>query len=149
MTNAALKTVALVAILGVPALLTLAWVYGVLSPRAWADGLITWFVVVFLLTVLVKQMVKKIPPSRQEPAAEFDDNARRRVLRRIWAKKAWIGILAILLPIGIANGIAQRAWLPTLVGVGMSLLWMYVEAKDIRRLRKRLSSTGSSGTSAK
>ena len=45
--------------------------------------------------------------------------------------KLWIGILAILLPIGIVNGIVQRALLPTSVGVAINLSMMYLASKGI------------------
>jgi hypothetical protein len=45
----------------------------------------------------------------------------------------WIGVLAVCLPIGIVNGVAHRAWLPTLIGVGMNLLLMYAAMLEIRR----------------
>jgi hypothetical protein len=79
------------------------------------------------------------PRSSAEPAIALDDDTRRRILRGIWVRKVWIGVLALLLPLGIANGVAQRAWLPTLVGVGVNLLWMYGSALAIRRLRERIN----------
>jgi hypothetical protein len=79
------------------------------------------------------------PNSSAEPAIALDDHTRRRILREIWMLKVWIGVLALLLPLGIANGVAHRAWSPTLVGVGVNLLWMYGSALAIRRLRERLN----------
>jgi hypothetical protein len=81
------------------------------------------------------------PRSSAESAIALDDDTRRRILRGIWIRKVWIGVLALLLPFGIANGVAQRAWFPTLAGVGMDLLWMYVTAHEIRRLRERINLT--------
>jgi hypothetical protein len=79
------------------------------------------------------------PKSSAEPAIALDDDTRRRVLRGIWMRKVWIGVLALLLPLGIANGVVHRAWLPTLVGVGVNLLWIYVSAQEIRRLQERIN----------
>ena len=79
------------------------------------------------------------PRSSAGPEIALTDDTRRRILRAIWMRKVWIGVLALLLPFGIANGVAQRAWLPTLVGVGMNLLLMFVSARQIRRLRERIN----------
>jgi hypothetical protein len=65
-----------------------------------------------------------------------DDTTRGWLERWIWLLKAWIGILVISLPFGIANGIAHHALLPTSVGVGINLLMMYVATKEIRRMQK-------------
>ena len=136
-----LKTVALLVILGVPALLCLGLADNRLSPRAWAIGLLAWFVALLSWMIVVKLAAKKTPASSPESAIVLDDYIRRRILRRIWIQKTWIGILAILLPIGIVDGITHRAWLPTSGGVGISLLWMCLAAQDIRQSRKRLTST--------
>jgi hypothetical protein len=67
------------------------------------------------------------------PTMEIDDGARRRILRGIWICKFSIGVLLVVLPFGVANGVTHRAWLPTLVGAGMNLLLVYVLAQRIRR----------------
>jgi hypothetical protein len=136
-----LKTVALVVIFGVPAILCLGLAYGSLSPREWAIGFIAWFATLLLWAIIGKLVAKKTLASSAEPAIALDDDAHKRILREIWLCKAWIGILAVLLPVGIANGVVHRAWLPTVTGVGMSLLWMYVTAQAIRRRRGQLNLT--------
>jgi hypothetical protein len=137
--NIFLKMVALLVILGIPSLLFLGLVYNALSPREWSIGLLAWFATIALWATLKKRAEKKALVSSAEPAIALDDDARRRILRQIWMSKAWIGVLALLLPVGIANGVAHRAWLPTFVGVGMNLLWMSVAAQEIKRRRKRLN----------
>jgi hypothetical protein len=139
--NVFLKTVALVVILGVPALLCLGLAYDTLSPREWAIGLLTWFATLLLWTIVRKLAAKKTLASSAEPVIPLDDDTRRRILREIWVRKAWIGILAVLLPVGIANGVAHRAWLPTLGGVAISLSLMYVAAHEIRQRRQRINLT--------
>jgi hypothetical protein len=81
------------------------------------------------------------PSPSAEPTIALDDDTRRRFVRGIWIRKVWIGVLAVLLPLGIANGVTQHAYFPTLVGVGMNLLWMYLTAKQINRLRERINLT--------
>src|ERR1700722_4269122 len=134
------KSVALIAIVGTMALLFLGVVYGVLSPREWAFGMLAWFAAILLLAIVRKRMARKNLSPSAEPAIVLDDRARRRILGGIWRKKVWIGLLAVSLPIGIANGVAHRAWLPTLVGVGMNLLLMYAAMLEIRRRRTLLDS---------
>src|ERR1700746_3512566 len=136
-----LKTIALVVIFGVPALLCLGLAYDTLSPREWAIGLLTGFAALLLWTVVGKLATKKTLASSAEPAIAADDDTHRRLLREIWVRKAWIGILALLLPVGIANGVAHRAWLPTLGGVGISLSWMFFAAHEIRGDQERINST--------
>lgn len=139
--NIFLKIVALLVILGVPALLFLALVHNALSPREWSIGLLAWLATITLWATLKKRAEKKALVSSAEPAVALDDDTRRRILRRIWMSKVWIGVLALLLPVGIANGVAHRAWLPVFVGVGMNLLLMYAAAQEIKRRRKRLNLT--------
>jgi membrane associated rhomboid family serine protease len=139
--NIFLKTVALVVILGVPALICLGLAYDTLSPREWAVGILAWVAALLLWTIVRKLAAKKTLASSAELAIALDDDTRRRILREIWLRKAWIGILAALLPFGIANGVGHRAWLPTLAGVGVSLLWVYVTAQEIRRRRERINLT--------
>jgi hypothetical protein len=131
--------VALLVVIGVPVLLCLGLAYGTLSPREWAVGLLGWFAALLLWLTVVKLTAKKALASNSGPATALDERTRKRILRRIWISKVWVGLLAVLLPIGIANGLAHRAWLPTIVGVGISLLWMYVEIQEIRRRRKQFN----------
>jgi len=134
------KSVALIAIVGTMALLFLGVVYGVLSPREWAFGMLAWFAAILLLAIVRKRMARKnLSPSAQ-PAIVLDDRARRRIHRRIWMNKVWIGVLAVCLPVGIVNGVSHRAWLPTLVGIVMNPLLMYVAIREIRRRRTLLDS---------
>lgn len=139
--NTLLKTIALIPILGVPALLFLGLIYHALSPREWSVGLLAWFAALLLLATLKKQAEKNVFASSAEPAIALDGVARRRILRRIWMSKVWIGVLGLLLSVGIANGVAHRAWLPTVVGVGMNLLLMYVATLGIKRRQKHLNLT--------
>jgi hypothetical protein len=139
--SALFRVVAVVAIFGVPALLFVGVVYGFLSPREWGGGMLSWFAALLLATTVGKLTAKKSPASSGVPAVALDDHSRKRILREIWVRKAWIGILAVSLLIGGANGAAHRAWLPTLIGVGMALLWMYVTAREIRRRRERIDLT--------
>ena len=134
------KFVALIAIFGPSALLLLGFVYGILSPREWAFGMLVWFAALLLLAIVRKQMARKTLSSNAEPVVVLDDSARRRILRGIWRNKVWIGVLAVCLPIGIVNGVAHRAWLPTLAGVGINLLLIYVAIREIRRRRTLLDS---------
>ena len=133
--------VALVVILGVPVLLCLGLAYDFLSPREWAIGLLAWFAILLLWTIVRKVAPNKTLGSNAEAAMALDDDSRRRILREIWVRKAWIVILAILLPVGIANGVAHRAWIPTISGVAIASLWIYVSAQQIRQRRERISST--------
>ena len=134
------KSVALTAIFGTVALLLLGFVYGILSPREWAFGMLAWFAALLLLAFVRERMTGNNLLSNAETAIALDDRARRRILRRIWMNKVWIGVLAVCLPIGIVNGVAHRAWLPTLIGVGMNLLLMYAAMLEIRRRRTLLDS---------
>jgi cbb3-type cytochrome oxidase subunit 3 len=133
-----LQKAALVGFFVVPALLTLGPSYDILSGREWAIGLIACFIVLILLTAIMqKRAAKKKVASESE--IPINDATRKRILRRIWISKVWIGLLVVSLPFGIVNGVAHRAWLPTLVGVGISLLLMYIAMQEIRHRRKRLN----------
>lgn len=132
----------LVLAFGVPILLVLGSVHGLLSPREWAFGMIAWVAMLLLLASAQKRAAaKKEPMLGEEQSSAVDDNARKRVLRDIRKWKLWIGILMVLLAIGIADGIAHRAWLPTLAGVAISLMLMYVAIRKITQRRKKLDST--------
>jgi len=133
-----LIAVAIAASVGAPTLLFLGLVYNILSPREWAIGLFASWAVVLLWAFVRKMTQKKNLTSSGEPAPALDERARKRIARGIWFKKVWIVLLAVSLPVGIAGGVAQRAWLPTLVGVGINLLWTYVTIVEIRRRRERL-----------
>src|SRR5277367_4633685 len=133
-----LIVVALGVILGVPTLLFLGAVYNVVSPREWGIGLLAWFAILPLGAFVRKMTQKKNLASGGQLPPALDARARKRILRGIWFKKVWIVLLAVSLPVGVAGGVAQRAWLPTLVGVGINLLWMYVTIVEIRRRRERL-----------
>ena|SRR5690348_14420076 len=98
---------------------------------AWFAGILIWAAVGQFLTY-------KSLASPKEPVVPLDDRTRRRILRRVKTYKIWFGVLVVCLPLGIANGVAQRAWLPTIGGVGISLFLMYGTLQMIRGLRKRL-----------
>jgi hypothetical protein len=136
--NIFLKMVTFVIILGVPALLFSAVVYGNLSPREWAICLLAWSVILILWATLKQRAGKKVLVSSAGPASTFDDDTRKRISRGIWMRKVLIGVLALLLVVGITNGVAHHAYFPTLAGGGMNLLWMYVTAQQIKRLRDRI-----------
>jgi len=132
----------LVLAFGVPILLVLGAVHGLLSPREWAFGMIAWVAMLLLLGSAQKRAAaKKEATQGGEQSSAVDDDARKRRIRDIRKWKLWIGTLIVLLAIGIADGVAHRAWLPTLAGVGISLMLMYVATRQIRQLRKKLDST--------
>ena len=122
-----------VCLLGALFLASMAFSRGLLSPRALGIAMVTLLIAFF---VSLGHIRKKLANEIGEPAIAPDDNTRRSILRGILMRKIWIGVLALLLPVGIANGIAHHAWLPTLAGGGMNLLWMYFTAQQIRRLRE-------------
>jgi hypothetical protein len=134
------KTVALTVIFGPLVLLFLGSVYNILSAREWAIGMLVWFAAILLFAIVRKLTARKTLASTVVPTMAIDDGARRRILRGIWINKISIGLLLVVLPFGIANGLAHRAWLPTLAGAGMNLLLMYVLAQQIRRRRMLLDS---------
>jgi hypothetical protein len=127
-----------VAAVGFPFLLALGAVYGLLSSRAWAFGMIAWVAMLLILASARKRAAKKGLVLGYEQRSTVDDVARQRMLRDIRKWKVWIGVLIVLLPIGIADCIAHRAWLPMLAGVGISLTLMYVAICKIRHRRKWL-----------
>jgi hypothetical protein len=127
-----------IAIFGPVALLWLAAVYRILSPREVAVGMIAWFVALFVAAILRKLATSKGGPSGGQSGFTLDERTRKRVLRGIWIEKAWIILLAVSLPAGIAIGVANHAWLPTLGGVGINLFLMYAAIKGIRQRQKRL-----------
>jgi hypothetical protein len=125
---------------GVLFLLNLALRRGILSPREEGIGMLAWAVSLCVLVMFLgKRAAREYRLVHGEYGTTIDDITRKRRLRSIQIMKVWIGILAVLLPIGIVNGIVHRAWLPTLSGVGMNLLFMYVARESIRRLRKSLN----------
>jgi len=138
--NMFMKTVALLVIFGPIALLWIAVSCGILSDRDWAIGGLAWAAMLPVsVTIVRKWVTKNNIPSSPEPALALDEDTRRRILREIRVRKVWIGTLALLLPIGIANGVAHRAWLPTLGGIAISLSLMYFAAHEIRRRRQRMN----------
>jgi hypothetical protein len=127
-----------VCLLGALSLMVMALIRGLLSPREFGIiGIVTLFIAFFVSFSLIRN---KLAKQVTEPPIALDDDARKRILRGIWMRKVWICVLAVLLPFGIANGVADRAWLPTFVGVGMNLLLMYGSAQQIRRLRDMMHS---------
>ena len=133
--------VALVVILGFQALLYLGLAYNILSFREWGIGLLAWFAIPLLWTVVRKLAPKNDLASSGEPAIALNERARKRTLQGIWITKVWICLLAVALPFGIANGVAHRAWLPTVIGLGMNLLLMHVAIQRIKWRRERLNLT--------
>jgi hypothetical protein len=132
------KVVASIAIFGAVALLFVGAVYDILTPREWAIGMLVWFAALLLFAAIRKRLTTRTALANTGPSIKLDDRARTRILRRIWIDKVWIGVLAVCLPIGIANGVAHHAWLPTITGVTINLLLMYVAIRDIRQRRTLL-----------
>ena len=134
--NALITTIAGVGLLG---LLTFGMTRGFLSPRGQAIGMLLSFVgLSSLMVFLGKRAAKTHKAELAHAAPGTDTGEHHRRLRSIQIRKVWIAILVALLPIGIANGIVNHAWLPTLVGVGANLSMIYVARESIRRLRKSL-----------
>ena len=131
--------VAIAVLIGFPVGLFVAAAHQAISPRELGIGMVSWFAALLVFAAFRKRAADKgtVVPRPDTPTL-LDRDARRRVQRQILVRKIWIGVLVVLLPIGIANGIAHRAWLPMLGGVGISLLWIYVTIGEIRRRRKRL-----------
>jgi hypothetical protein len=125
------------AIFGPVVLLWLAAVYTVLSPRQVAVGMITCFLALLVIGILVRLVGKRTSRNAQ-PGGTLDEQGRRRVLRGIWINKMWLILLAVSLPFGTGIGVANRAWLLTVGGVGINLFLMYAAVKQIRQQRKRL-----------
>ncbi len=135
-----LQKAALVLLFVVPALLTLGLGYDILSGREWAIGLAACFITLMLLVAIMqKRTAKRIVSSIAKSENPIDDHTRKRIVRGIWISKVWIGLLVVALPFGIANGVANRAWLPTLVGVGMNLLLLYIALQKVNQRRKLLN----------
>ncbi len=131
--------IGLILSLGILGLLNLGLRRGVLSSREVAVGMVLWTIGICAIEVFLgRRLAENYRISQGKLEATLYDVTQKPQLRRIRIRKVWIGILAALLPIGIANGILYRAWLPTLVGAVMNLLMIYVAREDIRRLQKSL-----------
>lgn len=128
-----------VLIFAVPLLLTLGLGYRFLSPREWAAGFLTWFAAMVLWALVRKRSTRRTSELTSGPATALDDEARKRILREIWVRKALIGVLAVVLVIGVVNAATHRAWIAILTGGGMNLLLMYVLAQKIKGRRDRLN----------
>jgi hypothetical protein len=99
-----------------------------------------WFAAVMVWTFMRKRATKKLEWIA-EPQIAVDDETRKRLLSNIRWWKVWIALLVVLLPVGIAKGMAHRAWLPTLAGTAISLLLIYAAIIDIKRKQERLNLT--------
>lgn len=108
--------------------------YGELSPREWVIGVVA---CTFALIVALRMIRRSQGPSKAEP--NLDEATRKGISRRIRRNKVLVVSLAAVFPIGVIDGVSQRAWLPTLAGAGVSVFLMLVAARDIRRDRKSLS----------
>ena len=135
-----LKTLAIVVVVGAPLLLLLGFISDLLSPREWAIGMCAWGVTLLLWASARKRAERDIEPRYELPTV-IDDQSRKRILRDILKRKIWIAVLIVLIPVGIVNGITHRALLPTLAGVGISLLLVYVAGREITQRRRRLRFT--------
>ncbi len=125
--------------IGIPALLILGAISGILTNREWGIGMLVWLLLPVLAGGIWKVSAKK-NASDARPEPELSEAQRKLMLRNIRKWKLWVGLLVVCLPIGIANGVEQRAWLPTLAGVGVSLSLMFAAIVEIRRLQRRLVS---------
>jgi hypothetical protein len=126
------------ALIGIPVLLFVCDAYGVLSPRKWAIGMAAWFLAVLVWAIVAKrrEIANQVDGCAK---GELDEATREWILRDIRRWKVWIGVLIVCLPIGIANGAAHRAWVPTLIGVAVNLGLMLGARQLIRERRRRLS----------
>jgi len=139
--NGALNTLALLAFcFGALSLLLFGATRGILSPREFGIGLLA-FLVGFpvLVWYLAKRRTKKYRLSCTDSPPAIDDKARRRITSRILRNKIWIGVLAVCLPVGVAMGITERAWLPTVAGVAINQFLIYASILEIKRLRRVLN----------
>jgi hypothetical protein len=124
------------AVVCVTVLLSLGFIFQIVPPRVGARVILLWFVIVILLLARLQSLDRKRAVSDAKPAIYLDDKTVRWSESWILLLKAWIGILAVSLPLGIANGIVQHQLLATFIGVGINLLMMYVAAREIRRMQK-------------
>lgn len=134
------KLIATIAILGPVALLFVGSVYDILTPREWAIGMLIWFGAILVFAATRGRLATRSALPNYESSVKLDDRARRRILRKIWVNKLWVGVLALCLPVGIADGVAHHAWLPTITGVTVNLLLMYVAISDVQQHRALLDS---------
>jgi hypothetical protein len=124
-----------VCLLGAIFLALFAFSRGLLSPRALGIAMVALFIIFFFSLGLLR---KNLAQKSAKTVTPFDDDTRRRISRGIWMRKVLIGVLALLLVVGIGNGVGHRAYFPTLAGGVMNLLWMYITAQQIKRLRGRI-----------
>ena len=64
---------------------------------------------------------------------------------RISLQAQLLVIIALVLVVGIATGVAHRAWMPTLGGLAINLSLMYMAIQEIRRRRKQLGLNQTAG----
>lgn len=138
MNNMYLKITAAVVILGIPLSLFAAVVYQSISPREYITGMLVWFVALIGLSVAGTLTAKRRASEATQPVIPPNENTRRRIQRGIRRRKVWIVFLAIVLPLGTADGIAHRAWIPTSIGVAINLMMIYVLAQDIGERRRQI-----------
>jgi hypothetical protein len=133
------KVLAFALIIGVPTLLFVGCVYGILSDREWAFGVLGWFAIVLLWALVRKLVARTDRASVSERGTPVDEGTRKHLLRSIRLEKIWIGALAVCLPIGIVDGIAQHFYWQLLIGIGINLSLMYVAREHIKRLKSRVN----------
>jgi hypothetical protein len=124
------------AVVCVSLLLELGFVFQLVPRRVGAIVILLWFVLVILLLARLQSVDRKRAVSDAKPTIYLDDKAVRWSERWILLLKVWIGVLAVSLPLGIANGIVQHQLLAIFIGAGINLLMMYVAAREIRRMQK-------------
>ena len=135
------KTFAVIAFLwliGYPILLIFLGGFQIISPRGWANGMIIWFVGCLIWAIVRPRSLARSGAALKsnEP---LDPVIRERLLRRIRMRKIWIGILVASLPIAVAAGVAQRAWVPTIIATMVNLFLIYAAVREIQIYRKNLS----------
>ena len=140
------KIAATIVIVGTAASLAVSAVYEILTPRELGIGMLAWFAAILLFAATRRWLATRTGLSYTGTGSfvRLDDRTRRHMLRRIWMNKVWVGLLALCLPVGIAEGTAHHAWLPTIAGVTMNLLLMYSAIRDLRTRRALLDSQGQS-----
>ncbi len=67
-----------------------------------------------------------------------DDNARKKIRRRIQIGRVLINILAVLLALGVIYGLASRDWPMTLSGIALNSLAIFLIRRRIQRLQQNL-----------
>ena len=127
-----------IALFGAPVLISLGVGYGFLSVYQASIAMLVWYALLALFVIFQKLTRRKGRLSNAISETALEDQPRRHLQRQIRFHKVVVGFLLVCLPLVILRGVSERAWLPTLIGVGISLWLMYAEILQIRRKRKQL-----------